>query len=59
MANELKHCPFCGGKTKFSYNALVHLYFVVCPDCGAIVSFNGKETQKRLCEAYNRRVDNG
>ena len=58
MPIELKPCPFCGGETKFSYNALVHLYFVVCPDCGAIVSFKGKEAKSDLRGAYNRRVDN-
>jgi hypothetical protein len=31
---ELKPCPFCGGKAKF-YEKPVGKYIVVCTECGA------------------------
>lgn len=60
---ELKPCPFCGGKAKFSlyYGSLK----VVCIGCGARTKPRGergtdKESVFRIVgEAWNRRADNG
>ena len=53
---ELKPCPFCGGavKIRIGFGGITYLY---C-DCGAVVSFKGKESKGKATEAWNRRADN-
>jgi Lar family restriction alleviation protein len=60
MQNELKPCPFCGGKVKriIGYKGL---NFFKCIKCGAVMSFDNDyyNTHKNeAIEAYNRRVCN-
>jgi Lar family restriction alleviation protein len=52
-SDELKPCPFCGSATGLVF---MGLYGVECKQCGAIVSFLGKEEKERLIKAYNRRA---
>lgn len=60
MNNDLKPCPFCGGKAFFD-----KLYFakgdweycIACTDCDAVFSLAYKNPDKGdLAEAWNRRV---
>ncbi len=52
----LKECPFCGGKkVKVESGMLTPLSMVVCHECGAIVSFIGRENAKAATDAWNKR----
>lgn len=53
--NELKPCPFCGSERLFYARSFVGIYMVKCLECGAIVSFNGKEERAECIKAWNRR----
>lgn len=65
MFDELKPCPFCGGKAHLFVNDGVR---VLCPSCEASskirvdsligMKVSGNAT-KAVIEAWNRRVDNG
>lgn len=65
MFDELKPCPFCGGKAHLFVNDGVR---VICPACGAstkilvdamsVKGVAGNAT-KAVIEAWNRRADNG
>lgn len=68
MTEQLKPCPFCGGKVKSEIKTLGDQYglyrilFFKCQnkDCGAIISFNNGETYSdymKAIEAWNRRTD--
>lgn len=65
MFDELKPCPFCGGKARLFVNDGVR---VICPACGAgtkiLVDAMGYKgvagnATKAVIEAWNRRVNNG
>ena len=55
--NELKSCPFCGGRV-MSYpvrlNGKIYEYFVACDDCGA--KSGEYLLKKTVIEAWNRRT---
>lgn len=60
MQNELKPCPFCGGKaiilqtdTSYRYSK----YFATCNSCGAEMP-RVCRTREEAIEVWNRRVDN-
>ena len=70
MSEELKPCPFCGGKPWINitplYGALAS-YEVECPYCrvkkwseiGLVDDEEGMETRKQsVIEAWNRRINN-
>ena len=48
MKNELKCCPFCGGKARMVIAPLMGTRAFICDKCGADVMFYGaeKDTQK-------------
>lgn len=54
MTDELKPCPFCGGKTSFSTAKAVGYTFYVaeCIACKALLS---KLSKGELLTAWNRR----
>lgn len=53
--NKLKPCPFCGSERLFYARSFVGIYMVKCLECGAIVSFQGKEDKDAVCKAWNER----
>lgn len=56
---ELKPCPFCGGKVR-RVIGFMGLNFFKCRQCGAVISFDNDcyNTHKdEAIEAYNRRVN--
>lgn len=59
--NELKPCPFCGGKAivEGRHNRFMEWYLCACPECQ--ISQTGKQYSFRFeaIEAWNRRADNG
>ena len=63
MSEELKLCPFCGGKVEINMwngDKCVYDWDIVCPKCNATVSFGvgykgvGK---KETIKAWNRRAE--
>ncbi len=58
--DELKPCPFCGGKSSLNDNSSSS--YVHCEKCGATgESFNISKkysSDEKAAEAWNRRVDN-
>ena len=73
MANELKHCPFCGSKnvdfcdTPYWVIAKYQdkLSVVGCRDCGAFggvfnkLALADEEAEKRAIKSWNRRATDG
>lgn len=66
MQNELKPCPFCGGKA-FSYFIEPHTHSLInIPDhkgsgyveCGCCSAGVAEDTEEKAKELWNRRVDN-
>lgn len=55
---KLEKCPFCGGKVQMFSGVIANLPMIVCSQCGATVSFGGKEKPKLTAEAWNRRTKN-
>lgn len=54
MSDELKPCPFCGGKAET--NLLLGNYCITCTRCmGAIFPARGM-TKEEAIEAWNRRA---
>lgn len=54
---ELKPCPFCGGKAKI--NLFLGNYCVTCDSCpGAIFPCRGMK-KKEAIKAWNRRANDG
>lgn len=56
MSEELKPCPFCGGKAKefTGEDAAPHRWTVECDACGAHV---GSGTRHRARTKWNRRAE--
>lgn len=56
MAEELKPCPFCGGKAKefTGEDAAPHRWTVECDACGAHI---GSGTRHRARTKWNRRAE--
>lgn len=72
MPNELKPCPFCGGKAdtyEYEEEQVIYdplgcvdkkiytLYDVECPECGYCIV--DKVSEQEAIEAWNMRADNG
>lgn len=55
---QLKPCPFCGGKARLHIGVIKGLNMIVCDKCKATVSFGGKEHGNAARDAWNRRADN-
>ena len=51
MTDELKHCPFCGGKSNIAKGQIE--FWAYCPHCGARTEFY--ETEQEAVAAWNRR----
>jgi Lar family restriction alleviation protein len=59
MPNELKPCPFCGGKANIVFSSFSSRYMISCSKCGAITGFRFITSKREVQEAYNERgVDN-
>lgn len=54
--NDLKPCPFCGGKAKTFIAPLMNTVMFVCEQCGADVCFFGAEHGEKAVSAWNRRA---
>ena len=60
--NDLKPCPFCGGKARLFVNGGVR---VICSKCyvGTMILTDNMECESNAVEtaikAWNRRADNG
>lgn len=59
--DEIKNCPFCGGKGKLMeydpfewHSGMASVYRVKCVVCGASIR---KEKEEMAIWAWNRRVD--
>lgn len=60
MMDELKNCPFCGGRNTYidDYTTPVGIRWrVVCLDCMAMVDDGCEQQKYRAIEAWNRRAD--
>lgn len=55
---ELKPCPFCGGKVKKITAPIKGTQMFMCDNCGADVCFYGAAYEPRATEAWNRRTKN-
>ncbi len=55
----LNPCPFCGSRNVHFYISedprISYINFITCRDCGAVVSFRGREDRKQSLEAWNKR----
>ena len=56
--NELKQCPFCGGKAETIKGFIAGVTMIVCNNCKATVSFGGREARDKTIQAWNRRYNN-
>lgn len=56
MPNELKPCPFCGGKATLWEDVGADRPFNVLCGCGGRVGWF--ETEEETIDAWNRRVKN-
>ena len=54
MSDELKPCPFCGGKAIID-GCDETLWIVICKKCDASIGY--KETEQEAIEAWNSRVE--
>ena len=57
LMDELKPCPFCGyDRPIIRKGELIKGFtMILCPNCGATVSFQQKERKHETTEAWNRR----
>ena len=55
MNEELKPCPFCGGKNMRIWNTSTP--WVSCDDCLANTAYG--TTKEEAIKIWNRRADNG
>lgn len=51
---KLKPCPFCGGEA-VQRESLFGFFAIECIQCGALVSFFGKERRDLCAKAWNWR----
>jgi Lar family restriction alleviation protein len=58
MPNELKPCPFCGGKVSVWHNLATDNYDIECQECCCDVQQHYGCVDEAI-EAWNRRADNG
>ncbi len=61
MQNELKPCPFCGGKANLKEKYIHGVanrknYWVVCTNCQ--IRIQDRNSVEKAIEQWNRRVDN-
>lgn len=58
--NELKPCPFCGGKAivEGHHNRFVEWYLCSCPECHVSQAGNEYGFKFGAIEAWNRRTEN-
>ena len=63
--DELKPCPFCGGRAEQFIRYMpdnTNYYYIMCSKCKAssneFFSYFGYEGMQESVEAWNRRVDN-
>ena len=63
---ELKACPFCGGKVRFSYNIEFGIDGIFCPKCHYLMKYTNIEEKpkdtagqiaERWAERWNRRAE--
>lgn len=55
--NQLKSCPFCGGKVKV-YKGFRGLIFIKCSICGSVTSFDNDQCNAKpykVIKLWNRR----
>lgn len=61
MNNELKSCPFCGGKAEVKTNyeyGKARGYFIFCTKCD-LQQPKAYSTKKTAIKIWNRRIKNG
>lgn len=59
MSEELKPCPFCGGKAYFEDPGETDDYGVSCEKCGAFVIFGNDgctQSKKEAAAGWNKRA---
>ena len=56
MTEELKKCPFCGGKASVCEAEFEGqtVFMVTCDDCG--ISTAGSDNETKVINAWNKRV---
>lgn len=59
MGDNLKKCPFCGGKARYVYS--MPLNYVECTKCKAlgatiVDTYEQRDGKKEAVEAWNRRA---
>lgn len=55
--DDLKPCPFCGGKDCEIRHEVDNSFYVFCKDCGVICGYSLSEYDCKI--AWNRRVSDG
>jgi Lar family restriction alleviation protein len=55
MSDELKPCPFCGGKPVLLSNDLSKPFKIYCFDC-EVIQCKGFNEEKYAIEAWNKRA---
>lgn len=58
--DELKDCPFCGGKAELYFPAMMPNAWVICSKCGIStpmqLAFSLEEAKERAIYSWNRRA---
>jgi len=54
--NEIKSCPFCGGKIRYDRAHDSMSIIFRCDICKMVMTFSRKETFEEAIEAFNRRA---
>ena len=62
MGDNLRKCPFCGGKARYVYS--MPLNYVECTKCKAlgatiVDAYEQRDGKKEAVEVWNRRADDG